>query len=54
MLTKFDGKNYLSLWHIKMHALLVQHTLSKALKGLEALPTMMSDEENDELMEKNA
>ena len=36
----------------KMKALLVQQGLSKALKGTEAQPTMMSNEENDELMEK--
>ena len=35
-----------------MRALLVQQGLSKALKGGEDLPTTMSDEENDELMEK--
>ena len=35
-----------------MHALLVQLGLSKALKGKKALPTMMSNEEDDELMEK--
>ena len=36
----------------KMKALLVQQGLSKALKGIEAQPTTMSNEENDELMEK--
>ena len=35
-----------------MRALLVQQRLSKVLKGIEALLTTMSDEENDELMEK--
>ena len=35
-----------------MRVLLVQQGLSKALKGREALPTTMSDEETDELMEK--
>ena len=35
-----------------MRALLVQQGLSKALKGRKELPTTMSDEENDELMEK--
>ena len=49
---KFDGRNNFSLWHIKMRALLVQQRLSKVLKGIEALLTTMSDEENDELMEK--
>lgn len=36
----------------KMQVLLVQQGLSKALKGREAQPTTMSNEENDELMEK--
>ena len=49
---KFDGRNYFSLWHVKMRALLVQQGLSKALKGKDALPTTMYDEEKDELKEK--
>ena len=49
---KFDGKNEFSLWRIKIRALMVQQELSKALKGRKAQPTTMSDEENDELMEK--
>ena len=36
---------------IKMHALLVWKGLAKALKGRETLPTMMFDEEEDELRE---
>ena len=50
---KFDGRNHFSLWHIKMCALLVQQGLSKALKGRKTPPTIMLDEENDELMEKS-
>ena len=50
---KFDGRNDFSLWRIKMHALLFQQRLSKTLKGKEALLTMVSNEENDELMEKS-
>ena len=49
---KFDGSNDLYLWRVKMCVLLVQQGLSKALKGRGALPTMMSDEENDELVDK--
>ncbi|RVW44318.1 Retrovirus-related Pol polyprotein from transposon TNT 1-94 [Vitis vinifera] len=49
---KFDGRNDFSLWHVKMCALLVQQGLSKALKGKDALPTTMYDEEKDELKEK--
>ena len=49
---KFDGRNDFNLWRVKMRALLVQQGLSKSLKGIEALPTTMYNEENDELMEK--
>ncbi|KAL6334602.1 hypothetical protein AAG906_019237 [Vitis piasezkii] len=49
---KFDEINDFSLWRFKMRALLVQQGLSKALKGKKALPTTMSNEEDDELMEK--
>ena len=49
---KFDGRNDFNLWRVKMCALLVQQGLSKSLKGVEALPTTMYNEENDELMEK--
>ena len=49
---KFDERNDFSLWRFKMRALLVQQGLSKALKGKKALPTMMSNEKDDELMEK--
>ena len=38
---KFDGRNDFSLWHVKIHALLVQKRLSTTLKGRVALPTMM-------------
>lgn len=49
---KFNGNNDFGLWRLKMHALLVQNGLHKALKGKNDLPEKLSGEENDELMEK--
>lgn len=49
---KFDGKNDFSLWRVKMRALLVQQGLLKALKGSNALPTNLSDEEKEDLLER--
>ena len=49
---KFNGNNDFDLWHLKMHILLVQNGLQKALKGKNTLPEKLSDEENDELLEK--
>ena len=49
---KFNGKNDFSLWHVKMHALLVQQGLWKALKGKDALPATLSDEEKEDLLER--
>ncbi|XXG39781.1 hypothetical protein AAC387_Pa01g0653 [Persea americana] len=49
---KFDGNNDFGLWHLKMHALLVQNGLHKALRGKNALSEKLSDEEKDELLEK--
>ena len=49
---KFNGNKDFSLWRVKMHALLVQNGLHKALKGKNGLPETMSDEEKDELLEK--
>ena len=34
---KFDGNNDFGLWRLKMHALLVQNGLHKALRGKNAL-----------------
>ena len=48
---KFNGKNDFSLWRVKMHALLVQQGLWKALKGKDALPATLSDEEKEDLLE---
>ena len=49
---KFNGNNDFSLWRLKMHALLVQNGLHKALKGNNNLPEKLSEEEKDELLEK--
>ena len=49
---KFDGNNDFGLWRLKMHALLVQNGLHKALRGKNALSEKLSDEEKDELLEK--
>ena len=48
---KFNGKNDFNLWCVKMHALLVQQGLWKALKGKDALPATLSDEEKEDLLE---
>ena len=48
---KFNRKNDFSLWRVKMHALLVQQGLWKALKGKDALPATLSDEEKEDLLE---
>ena len=49
---KFNGKNDFSLWRVKMRSLLVQQGLWKALKGKNALPTTLSDEEKEDLLER--
>ena len=49
---KFTGKNSFSLWRIKMRAMLVQQGLLKALSGKEKLPSTLSDEQKDEMLEK--
>ena len=49
---KFDGNNDFGLWRLKMHALLVQNRLHKALRGKNTLSEKLSDEEKDELLEK--
>ena len=49
---KFNGNNDFGLWRLKMHALLVQNGLHKALRGKNALSEKLSDEEKDELLEK--
>ena len=49
---KFNGKNGFSLWRVKMRALLVQQGLWKALKGKDALPATLLDEEKEDLLER--
>ena len=49
---KFNGKNDISLRCVKMRALLVQQGLWKALKGKNALPGTLSDEEKEDLLER--
>ena len=49
---KFDGNNDFGLWRLKMHALLVQNGLHKALMGKNTLSEKLSNEEKDELLEK--
>ena len=49
---KFNRKNDFSLWRVKMHALLVQQGLWKALKGKNALPVTLLEEEKEDLLER--
>ena len=49
---KFNENNDFGPWRLKMHALLVQNGLHKALRGKNALSEILSDEENDELLNK--
>ena len=52
VIEKFNEKNDFSLWCVKMRALLVQEGLWKALKGKDALPATLSDEEKEDLLER--
>jgi len=49
---KFNGWNNFNSWHIKMHALLVQQYLFKALKCVDNLTKRMDDEEKKDLIEQ--
>lgn len=49
---KFNGRNDFNLWRLKMRALLVQQGLLKALKGVNALPTTLSDDEKEDILER--
>ncbi|VFQ86876.1 unnamed protein product [Cuscuta campestris] len=51
-LPKFDGKSSFTLWQRRMKDLLVHLGLSRALKGDEAKPEKMSDNDWQELCEK--
>ncbi|PKI31548.1 hypothetical protein CRG98_048057 [Punica granatum] len=49
---KFDSRKDFELWKIKIHDVLIQRGLHKALLGKEKKPESMKDEEWDELNEK--
>lgn len=49
---KFNGMNNFNMWRIKMHTLLVQQGLFKALKGVDNLSKEINDEEKKDLMEQ--
>ncbi|KAK3034900.1 hypothetical protein RJ639_033263 [Escallonia herrerae] len=51
-LKKFDGSNDFSLWRIKMHAILIQQGLLKALKEQQGLPDTMSNDEKEDMLER--
>ena len=47
---KFDHKNEFNVQGLKMSALLVQHGLFKVLKGKYTLSTILTNDENDDLL----
>jgi hypothetical protein len=49
---KFDGRNNINLWQVRMKALIVQQGLYKALKGKDALPQSLSEDKKEEILEK--
>ena len=46
---KFNGKNNFEIWKVKMHDLLVQQGVAKALLGRSKRPSSMTEDEWDEL-----
>jgi hypothetical protein len=46
---KFNGKNNFEIWKVKMHDLLVQQGVVKALLGKAKKPTSITDEDWDEM-----
>jgi hypothetical protein len=46
---KFNGKNNFEIWKVKMHDLLMQQGVVKALLGKENKPTTITDEDWDEI-----
>ncbi|CAN6483429.1 unnamed protein product [Victoria cruziana] len=49
----FDGKmKDFNMWRLKMQSRLVQHGLSKALKGKEALPADWSETDKEDYLER--
>jgi hypothetical protein len=48
-INKFNGKNNFEIWKVKMHNLLVQQGVVKALLGKAKQPTTITDEDWDEI-----
>jgi hypothetical protein len=46
---KFNGKNNFEIWKVKMHDLLVQQGVVKALLGKSKQPATITDEDWDEM-----
>jgi hypothetical protein len=46
---KFNGKNNFEIWKVKMHDLLMQQGMVKALSGKEKQPTTITDDDWDEM-----
>lgn len=46
---KFNGKNNFEIWKVKMHDLLVQQGVAKALLGKNKRPASMTEDEWDEM-----
>ncbi|KAK2988245.1 hypothetical protein RJ640_000006 [Escallonia rubra] len=51
-LEKLDGSNDFSLWRMKMHVVLIQQGLLKALNGKQKLPDTMYDDEKEDMLER--
>src|ERR1043165_314994 len=51
-LEKFDGRNDLSLWRMKMRALLVHNGVVDALRGEDHISGDLTDKEKKEMLEK--
>jgi hypothetical protein len=49
---KFNGRNDFNLWRVRMKALLVQQGLSKVLKGKDALPESLTEDEKEEILKR--
>ena len=51
-LEKFNEKNDLRLWRLKMRALLVQQGLKDTLSGISKLPNTLIDKEKKDILDK--
>ena len=49
---KFNGKNNFEIWEVKMHDLLIQQGVAKALLGKSKQPLTMTDEEWSDIDDK--